>query len=109
MAYNNSTQLKNLTFDNLGEYESDYLALDLQEINGYLESVEFPENRIKNITGVMVLSGDNDHIALWLTESDNPLNENSIYYPLPHYINDEIIKEKCLPDYWKETNNYYSK
>jgi hypothetical protein len=109
MKYNHSTKLENLTFENLGEYESDYLALDSQEIEGYLESVSFPDEYRKDITGVCVLSGDCEHVALWLTESNRPYDINAIYHPLPYYITEEMKSSKHLPDYWKESNKYYSK
>lgn len=112
MSYNHSTQLKNLEFpkSELGEYESVYLALDSQEIKGYLEYVDFPIEYENDITGILCLSGDNDHIALWLTESNRPYEITSIYHPLPYY-KDENKKNLTfgLPDYWKESNKYYSK
>jgi len=91
--------------DNKPDY--DYVCLS-QDIDFWLEFVGMPESSYDDITGLVVNTCEGELLSVWLTESNRPYDLVSSYYPLPHYKPMGWKNEPNLPDYWLETNPYYS-
>ena len=60
----------------LDEIEGE-LVLDSQDIAAVLESIGSKET---DITGAVVVVGDGDYSAVWLTDSSRPYHVNALYW-----------------------------
>lgn len=89
--------------------QDDYILIqNSQDLNFWLEFVALPVEYWQDITGAIVVIGDGDLIAIWLTESSRYYDLNSTYYSLPYY-RPKSWTIKNLPEYWLESNQYYHK
>jgi hypothetical protein len=77
------------------------------ELSDLLESLGMPKKWRKEITGAIVLLGDGDFIAVWLTEWAAYYDNNAYYHPLPYYRPRHWTKRN-LPEYWLESNVEYN-
>jgi hypothetical protein len=77
---------------------------DLREILG---SLAFPKKYYKDITSAVVLLGDGDFIAVWLTEDSRWYDNLAYYHPLPYY-RPQYWTKRNLPEYWLESNVEYN-
>jgi hypothetical protein len=91
------------TLDKRG-YE--YIQND-SDIQDFLDTLGFPKRQRKNITGLVVIIGDGDIEAAWVSESSRPYDLSSWYHPLPFYRSRWWVKRN-LPVYWLENNDAYS-
>lgn len=78
------------------------------ELYEFLDMVGFPKRQRKHITGMVLLIGDGDIVAVWVTERGAYYDLSAIYHPLPYYRPGYWTKRN-LPDYWKEENSEYQR
>jgi len=89
--------------------KDDYvLESNSQDVEFWLDFVAFPKRYRKDITAVIVIIGDGDLLAMWLSESGRYYDLSARYRPLPYYRPVRWPK-KNLPEYWLESNELYHK
>lgn len=77
---------------------------DLKE---FLEMIGLPKKYRSDITGMVLVIGDGDIDAVWLSESGAYYALSAHYYALPYYRPVSWTKSK-LPVYWLESNAEYN-
>lgn len=88
------------------QHEDLMLTTYSNEIDDVLCLIGFPKKYIKDITGIVLLVGDGDYDAVWLSESARPYDLHSSYRALPFYRPARWAIRK-LPMYWREVNEFY--
>jgi hypothetical protein len=73
-----------------------------------LESIGLPKKYRKDITGAVLVIGDGDYNAVYLTESASYYDLSAVYHPLPFW-DDNTLYKGTLPYYWQASNEYYQK
>ena len=88
--------------------EKYYLVQTDSELSDLIEYVGIdPESiNLEEFTSAVLLVGDGDYIAVWMTESSAWYSLDAIYHPLPYYQSKEE-SEEYLPEYWKRDNSEY--
>lgn len=100
--YQHSVLLRYLEDDIYTYISTDY---DLEAV---LEFVGLPDEDKEDITGAVVLVGDGDYDAVWLTESPRPYDLTATYHALPYYKPDKWDTESHIfPLYWLTSNPEY--
>lgn len=88
--------------------EKYYFIQNDSELSEVLESIGLKEECKKDITGCVLLIGDGEYIAVWLTEESRYYDLNACYHPLTYYKTHDMFKNIYLPEYWKENNTEYN-
>jgi hypothetical protein len=83
-------------------------VIDSEEIQTQLINLGFPIRYMHRITGMVIVYGNSEIKAVWLTESGHPEHRYTTYHPLPFYKPREW-DEYGLQSYWMETNLYYQR
>lgn len=95
------------TLRTLQDEEFTYIQTD-RDILDFLDTVGFPKKWKYQITGMVIVLGDGEINAMWVSESNRPYDLSSTYYALPDYRPVRWVK-RHLPAYWLEDNEYYQK
>src|SRR3990167_5562488 len=82
-------------------YKDFCLISDSQYVKELLVCVGIPEKYRNDITAAIVLIGDGDYIAVFLTEFGNYYDYTAWYHPLPFYG-----LKKNASEYWLKSNPY---
>lgn len=92
----------------LSEFQENIYTLitDSQEIKDLLDYVGFCKVWYDDITGVVMLIGEGDYDAVWLTESSQPYDLSAWYRPLPYYKEDNKYYDPFV-SYWNIYNSEY--
>jgi hypothetical protein len=85
-----------------------YLAQNDSELSELIEylGIDGESINLEEFTGAVLLIGEGDYIAVWMTESSAWYSLDAIYHPLPYYQSKEE-SEEYLPEYWKRDNSEY--
>ena len=100
---NKNKRLKNL------QDEKYYFVQTDSELADVLNYVGLKEEYKQDITGAVLLIGNGDYIAVWLTETPRYYDLNATYHYLPFYKDDDNKElNTYLPEYWHEDNKEYN-
>jgi len=101
MAYKQIITLASLQDDKYTFVQND------TELAENLDMLGFPVKYRKDITGMVLLVGDGDILAAWVTESSRPYDLWARYCPLPVYRPMSWATRRNLPDYWQDDCKFY--
>lgn len=88
-----------------GKLSNTELILDSQEIYHVLDCLGLLAYQ-NDITGIYLVLGEGDYLAVFITESTRPYEIDTLYHPLPYYKEEGKDYSK-YPSYWSEDNPFY--